>query len=86
MIDRHEVLEEYPKTNSRIGMPFSLAFPDKGLSTVITNSNTDAYGTSLSQHQISNVNKIRYLDKISNSRKTKIRTLRMPSFSYLYQR
>ena len=57
-----------------IGRPSSLVYPDKGLTTIITNQNTDAYGTSLSQDQISNVNKIRYYNKLSDS-KSHIRNL-----------
>ena len=63
------------KSNDKTGMPFSLVYPDKGLTTVITNSNTDAYGTSLSHDQITNVNKIRYYNKLSDS-KTHIRNLK----------
>ncbi|MGH9977645.1 MAG: hypothetical protein ACRD8Z_17690, partial [Nitrososphaeraceae archaeon] len=38
--ERDEVVDKDPKTTNQIGMPTSLAFPDKGLPTVITNSNT----------------------------------------------
>jgi hypothetical protein len=51
-----------------MGQPNSLVFSDKGLSTVITGSNRDANGTWLSQDQISSVNKIRYYDKLSDSK------------------
>jgi transcription initiation factor TFIIB len=60
------------------GMPSSLVYPDKGLNTVITNQNIDANGTSLSQDQISNVNKIRYYNKLSDS-KNHIRNLKAAS-------
>ena len=40
--ERQMTLEKPFKSNDKTGMPFSLAYPDKGLSTVITNSNTDA--------------------------------------------
>lgn len=53
---------------SEMGQPTSLVFPDKGLSTVITSSNIDANGTSLSQDQITSINKIRYYDKLSGSK------------------
>ena len=53
----------------------SSCYPDKGLTTVITNQNTDANGTSLSQDQISSVNKIRYYNKLSDS-KNHIRNLK----------
>jgi transcription initiation factor TFIIB len=68
-------IEKELKTKERSGMPFSLVYPDKGLSTVITYSNTDAYGTSLSQDQISSINKIRYYDRLSGS-KNHIRNLK----------
>jgi len=54
----------------------SLAFPDKGLSTVITNANIDASGSTLNHDLIQNINKIRYLDKISNNNRTQIRNLK----------
>ena len=56
--------------------PVSLAFPDKGLSTVITSANVDASGSALNHDQIQNVNKIRYLDKVSNNNRTQIRNLK----------
>ncbi len=64
------------KATNQVGMPASLAFPDKGLPTVITNSNTDASGNSLNQDQISSANKLRYLDKTSGKSRTEIRNLR----------
>ena len=66
--DRQMTLEKAFKSNDTTGMPFSLAYPDKGLSTVITNSNTDAAGTLLNHDQITNVNKIRYYNRLSNSK------------------
>ena len=66
--EKQMTLEKVSKTQEGSGMPFSLAYPDKGLSTVITSSNTDAYGTSLNQDQISSVNKIRYYNKLSSSK------------------
>ncbi|HZD35826.1 MAG TPA: TFIIB-type zinc ribbon-containing protein [Nitrososphaeraceae archaeon] len=73
--DRQMVMEINPNQKNGMGNPTSLVFPDRGLSTVITTLNTDAYGTSLSQDQISNINKIRYYDKISTNR-SHIRNLR----------
>jgi transcription initiation factor TFIIB len=70
--EKQMTLEKPLKTQERSGMLLSLAYPDKGLSTLITYSNTDAYGTSLNQDQISSINKIRYYDKLSDS-KTHIR-------------
>jgi transcription initiation factor TFIIB len=64
--DRPLVLAD-TKSKDRAGISSSLAYPDKGLSTVITNSNTDVYGTCLNQQQITNVKRIRYLDKLSSS-------------------
>ena len=68
-------LEKGIESKDTTGMPSSLVYPDKGLTTTITNQNTDAYGTSLSQDQISNVNKIRYYNRLSDS-KTHIRNLK----------
>lgn len=66
--DRRMTIEKELKTKERSGMPFSLVYPDKGLSTVITYSNTDAYGTSLNQDQLSSINKLRYYDRLSDSK------------------
>ena len=74
--ERDEVVDKDPKTTNQIGMPTSLAFPDKGLPTVIPNSNTDACGTSLNQDQITSVNRIRHFDKTSVNNRTEIRNLR----------
>ena len=65
--EKQMTFEKELKTQERSGMPFSLVYPDKGLSTVITTSNTDAYGTSLNQDQMSSINKIRYYNKMSGS-------------------
>ncbi len=75
ILEKQMTLEKALKTQEGSGMPFSLAYPDKGLSTIIMHSNTDAYGTSLNQDQISSINKIRYYDKLSDS-KTHIRNLK----------
>jgi transcription initiation factor TFIIB len=66
--DKQTTYENDHNLKSEMGQPTSLLFPDKGLSTVITNSNTDAYGTSLNQDQISNGNKLRYYNKLSDSK------------------
>ncbi len=66
--DRQTIIERDPNSKSEMGQPTSLVYPDKGLSTVITSSNTDAYGTSLNQDQLSSVNKIRYYDKLSSNK------------------
>ncbi len=73
--DREEFYDDDTKLKNKLGRPTSLVFPDKGLSTVITNSNTDANGTSLNQNQISSINRIRYYDKLSGG-KSNIRNLR----------
>lgn len=73
--DRQTFFADGPKLTKELGRPTSLIFPDKGLSTVITSSNTDAYGTSLNQEQISSINRIRYYDKLSGS-KANVRNLR----------
>ena len=73
--DRQTFFDDDPSLKKELGRPTSLIFPDKGLSTVITSSNTDAYGTSLNQEQISSINKIRYYDKLSGS-KANFRNLR----------
>jgi transcription initiation factor TFIIB len=66
--DRQAIIEKGLDSKSETGQPTSLIYPYNGLSTVITSSNTDANGTFLNQEQISNVNKIRYYDKISDSK------------------
>ena len=73
--DKQILSDDDPCLKKELGKPTSLIFPDKGLFTVITSSNVDAYGTSLNQDQITNINKVRYYDKLSGSR-TKIRNLR----------
>ena len=73
--EKQMILEKGIESKDTTGMPSSLVYPDKGLTTVITNQNTDANGTSLSQDQISSVNKIRYYNKLSDS-KNHIRNLK----------
>jgi transcription initiation factor TFIIB len=74
--DRPTSLEGGPSSIETFSSTVSLAFPDKGLSTVITSANIDASGSTLNHNQIQNVNKIRYLDKVSNSNRTQIRNLK----------
>ena len=74
--ERDEVVGKDPKTTNQISMPTSLAFPDKGLPTIITNSNTDASGTSLNQDQITSANRIRHFNKTFVNNRTEIRNLR----------
>ncbi len=76
--EKQMILENGRESIDTTGMPSSLVYPDKGLNTVITNQNIDANGTSLSQDQISNVNKIRYYNKLSDS-KNHIRNLKAAS-------
>jgi transcription initiation factor TFIIB len=66
--ENQTTFEKESKTQETSGVPFSLVYPDKGLSTVINSSNTDAYGTSLNQDQMSSINKIRYYNKMSDSK------------------
>ena len=73
--ERQMTVDKELKTKERSGMPFSLVYPDKGLSTVITYSNTDANGTSLNQDQLSSINKIRYYDRLSDN-KNHVRNLK----------
>jgi transcription initiation factor TFIIB len=74
--DRPMTLEAGPRSIDSFSNSVSLAFPDKGLSTVITSANIDANGTVLNQEQITTSNKIRYLDKVSNNNRTQIRNLK----------
>jgi transcription initiation factor TFIIB len=74
--ERPTTLETGPSSTESFSNSVSLAFPDKGLSTVITSANIDASGSTLNHDQIQNVNKIRYLDKVSNNNRTQIRNLK----------
>ncbi|MGE5662328.1 MAG: transcription initiation factor IIB [Ignavibacteriales bacterium] len=76
VLDKQEIPVSDINAKSRSGMPSSLVFPDKGLSTVITYSNTDANGTLLNQEQITTSNKIRYLDKIWGNNKNHLRNFK----------
>jgi transcription initiation factor TFIIB len=76
VVDKQETPSGDINEKSRSGMPTSLVFPDKGLSTVITFSNTDANGTNLNREQITKINKIRYLDKILGNNKNHLRNFR----------
>ena len=74
--DKPTTLEIGPSSVESFRNSVSLAFPDKGLSTVITSANIDASGSTLNHYQIQNVNKLRYLDKVSNNNRTQIRNLK----------
>jgi transcription initiation factor TFIIB len=76
VLDRQETPVSDINAKNRSGMPSSLVFPDKGLSTIITYSNTDANGTVLNQEQITSSNKIRYLDKIWGNNKNHLRNFK----------
>jgi transcription initiation factor TFIIB len=76
VLDRQETPLSDMKAKNRSGIPSSLAFPDKGLSTTINYSNTDAKGTYLNQEQVTTSNKIRYLDKIFGNNKNHLRNFR----------
>jgi transcription initiation factor TFIIB len=76
VVDRQEMPTGDINAKNRSGMPSSLVFPDKGLSTIITYSNTDANGTVLNQEQITTSNKIRYLDKIWGNNKNHLRNFK----------
>jgi transcription initiation factor TFIIB len=76
ILERAEVVERDSKTACRVGMPTSLVFPDKGLPTVIANSNTDASGTSLNQDQVTSVNRIRHFNKTSFNNRSQTRNLK----------
>jgi transcription initiation factor TFIIB len=76
VLDRQEMTVNDVKAKDRSGMPSSLAFPDKGLSTVINYSNTDANGVYLNETQVTTSNKIRYMDKILGNNKNHIRNFR----------
>lgn len=76
VLDKQELPVSDINAKNRSGMPSSLVFPDKGLSTIITYSNTDANGTVLNQEQITTSNKIRYLDKIWGNNKNHMRNFK----------
>ena len=76
VLDRQETPASDMNAKNRSGMPSSLVFPDKGLSTIITYSNTDANGAFLNQEQITTSNKIRYLDKIWGNNKNHLRNFK----------
>ena len=70
--------------NINRGMPSLLAFPDKGLSTIISNANVDAFGTSLNSKQITKIKRMRLLDKTSSFNKSQNRNLKN-AFNVLYR-
>ena len=49
ILEKQMTLEKRIESKDMTGMPSSLVYPDKGLTTAITNQNTDAYGTWLNQ-------------------------------------
>jgi transcription initiation factor TFIIB len=67
---------QYIESRSRTGMPTSLAFHDMGLSTFISNSNMDANGVPISSDQISQVMRMRHLNRISSSNRSHDRNLK----------
>jgi transcription initiation factor TFIIB len=76
VLDKQEMPVSDINAKNRSGMPSSLVFPDRGLSTIITYSNTDANGSILNQEQITTSNKIRYLDKIWGNNKNHLRNFK----------
>ena len=62
-------------------MPTSLAFHDMGLSTFISRSNTDANAVPISSDQISNLRRMRHLNRITSSNRSHDRNLKMDSSS-----
>ena len=74
--EKPTTLEPGPGSIESFGSSVSLAFPDKGLSTIIMSANIDASGSTLNHDQIQNVNKIRFLNKISINNRTQIRNLK----------
>lgn len=64
------------ETNINIGMPSSLALFDKGLSTIISTENVDAFGTKLSTKQLTKARSIRHWNKASNSNRSYHRNLK----------
>jgi transcription initiation factor TFIIB len=76
VLDRQEASVSDVNEKNRSSMQSSLIFPDKGLSTIINYSNTDANGIVLNQEQITTSNKIRYLDKIWRNNKNHLRNFR----------
>jgi len=73
--------QEDIENRSRTGMPTSLAFHDMGLSTLISRSNIDANGVPISSDQISNLRRMRHLNRISSSNRSHDRNLKMDSSS-----
>lgn len=64
------------ESRSRTGMPTSLAFHDMGLSTFISNLNVDANGVPISSDQVSNIKRMRYLNRVSGSNRCHDRNLK----------
>jgi transcription initiation factor TFIIB len=60
----------------RTGIPSSLAFHDKGLSTSISHFNTDAYGAAIKQEQKFKMQRMRRWNNISNNNRSYYRNLK----------
>lgn len=58
------------------GIPSSLAFHDKGLSSFISNSNTDAYGAAIKQEQKFKIQRMRRWNNIYNNNRGYYRNLK----------
>ena len=64
------------ENNLNVGMPLSLAHYDKGLSTTISSSNVDAFGSQLNTNQLTKVRTIRHWNKISSNNRSYHRNLK----------
>ena len=64
------------ENNLSVGMPLSLAHYDKGLSTTISSSNVDAFGSQLNTSQLAKVRTIRHWNKISSNNRSYHRNLK----------
>src|SRR6187200_2731481 len=65
------------ENNLSVGMPLSLAHYDKGLSTTISSSNVDAFGSQLTTTQLAKVRTIRHWNKISSNNRSYHRNLKI---------
>jgi transcription initiation factor TFIIB len=70
------VAKEDLESKNRTGMPTSLAFHDMGLSTLISYSNVDANGCTISQDQRGKIQRLRRWNKISNNNRSYHRNLK----------
>jgi transcription initiation factor TFIIB len=64
------------ENNLSVGMPLSLAHYDKGLSTTISPSNVDAFGSQLNTNQLAKIRTIRHWNKISSNNRSYHRNLK----------